>query len=48
MAFDRELFVNLLQEVLDFPLENQPDMSLINQVAKRNAGRMLAQADQFF
>ncbi len=48
MAFDRELFVGLLQEVLDFPLESQPDIALANQVAKRNAARLLDQADQFF
>lgn len=48
MAFDRELFVALLQEVIDFPLESQPDISLANQVAKRDAIRLLGQADQFF
>ncbi len=48
MAFDRELFVRLLQEVLDFPLENQPDIALSNQVAKRQAVSLLAQTDQFF
>ncbi|BCO09910.1 hypothetical protein GF1_22860 [Desulfolithobacter dissulfuricans] len=48
MAFDRELFVDLLQEVLDFPLESQPDIALANQVAKRNAARLLDQTDQFF
>ncbi len=48
MAFDRELFVGLLQEVLDFPLENKPDISLANQVAKQNAANLLNQADQFF
>jgi TRAP transporter T-component len=48
MAFDRELFVTLLQEVLDFPLESQPDITLANRVAQRNAGRLLDQAEQFF
>lgn len=48
MAFDRDLFVGLLQEVLDFPLETQPDISLANQVAKQNAARLLNQVDQFF
>jgi hypothetical protein len=48
MAFDRELFVSLLQEVLDFPLESQPNSGLANQVAKRNASRLLAEVDQFF
>lgn len=48
MTFDRELFVKLLQEVLDFPLQKRPDIALANQVAKHNAIRLLEQADQFF
>jgi len=48
MAFDRELFISILQEVLDFPLENQPDSALANQVAKHNASRLLDEVDQFF
>ncbi|MBU1139547.1 MAG: TRAP transporter TatT component family protein, partial [Proteobacteria bacterium] len=48
MAFDRELFVDLLQEVLDFPLERQPDIAFANQVAKRNASMLLEQTDQLF
>ncbi len=48
MAFDRELFVSLLQEVLDFPLQSQPDIALANQVAKRNATNLLDQTEQFF
>ena len=48
MSFDRELFVTLLQEVLDFPLQSQPDIGLANQVAKRNATILLDQTEQFF
>ena len=48
MTFDRELFVDLLQEVLDFPLQMRPDIALVNQVAKHNATRLLEQTDQFF
>lgn len=48
MTFDRELFTALLQEVLDFPLDSQPAITLANQVAKRNADRLLEQVDQFF
>lgn len=48
MTFDRELFVDLLQEVLDFPLESQPASGLANQVAKRKAGSLLDEVDQFF
>ena len=48
MAFDRKLYVTLLQEVIDFPLASRPDIGLANQVAKRNAVGLLEQADQFF
>lgn len=48
MAFDRELFVDLLQEVLAYPLAKRPDIALANQVAKRNAARLISQVDQFF
>lgn len=48
MAFDRRLFVDLLQEVLEFPLESQPDIALVNRVAKHNAASLLAQTDDFF
>jgi hypothetical protein len=48
MTFNRELYVDLLQEVLDFNLENQSDLRLSNVVAKRQASTMLEQVDQFF
>ncbi len=48
MAFDRELYVALLQEVLDFDLASQPNLLLANQVAKRNASKMLDQVDLYF
>ncbi len=48
MAFDRELYVDLLQEVLDFDLSSQPNLLLANQVAKRNASKMLDQVDLYF
>ncbi len=48
MAFDRELYVDLLQEVLDFDLASQPNLLLANQVAKRNAAKMLDQVDLYF
>lgn len=47
-AFDRELFVDLLQEVISFPVEDRQDILLANQVAKINASRLLEQVDQFF
>lgn len=48
MSFDRELFSSLLQEVLDFPLESKPDLGLANQLAKRNAQKLLSEIDMFF
>ncbi len=48
MAFDQDLFITLLQEVLDFPLESQPEIALANRVAQRNARKLLNQAEQFF
>ncbi len=48
MSFDRELFSALLQEVLDFPLERRPDLGLANQLAKRNASKLLSDVEQFF
>lgn len=48
MAFDRELFEQLLREVIDFPIERRPDIALANQAAKRLAGELLAQIDALF
>ncbi|MBU0730003.1 MAG: TRAP transporter TatT component family protein [Proteobacteria bacterium] len=48
MTFDRDLYGKLLQEVVDFPLESRPELSLTNQVAKRKARRLLDQIDDFF
>ena len=48
LTFNRELFTTLLQEVIDFPLEKQPDLGLANSVAKLNAARLLEQIDEFF
>lgn len=46
--FERERYVELLTEVLAFPLESQPEMTLINQVAKRRAARLLKEVDLYF
>lgn len=48
MVFDRELYVELLQEVIDFNLASQPDTMLANQVAKHNAAKMLNQVELYF
>lgn len=46
MAFNKELHNSLLQEVLDFPLEQAPENVLSNQIAKRKA-RALLEEDFF-
>lgn len=48
MTFNRDLYIQLLQEVLDFPLDKRPDIALANQAAKRMAGQMMQQVDEFF
>jgi hypothetical protein len=48
MTFDRDLFVSLLQEVIEFPIKNKPDSGLVNQVAKHNARRLLEEVDLYF
>ncbi|MBC8318756.1 MAG: hypothetical protein H8E41_12695 [Desulfobulbaceae bacterium] len=48
MTFDRQLFAELLQETLDFPLADNPDQSLANQLAKRNARKLLDTIDTYF
>jgi len=47
-VFDRDLFEQLLGEVLDFPLESRPDFALANQVAKKRAGQLLADVELYF
>ncbi|MDR3630347.1 MAG: TRAP transporter TatT component family protein [Desulfocapsaceae bacterium] len=41
---DKALFDGLLKEVVDFPLNNSKDNALSNQIAKRKAKRLLADA----
>jgi len=48
MMYDRDLFSQLLQEVLDFPIEKRPDIALANQTAKRKASQLLEQVDRYF
>lgn len=46
MTFNRELHDKLLQEVIDFPIEQSPENTLSNQIAKRKAKKLLV--DGFF
>lgn len=48
MTYNRDLYINLLREVIDFPLEKRPDIALANQAAKRMASQMLDQVDRYF
>ena len=41
MTFNKELHDALLQEVLDFPLEKAKEHTLVNQIAKKKAKKML-------
>jgi len=41
MVFDKELHDKLLNEVINFPIENAPDHMLANQIAKRRARTLL-------
>ncbi len=47
LLFDRELYVELLEAVIDSPV-NDPDYRLINQVARNRATRMLTQTEDIF
>ena len=46
--FDRDLFVATLNEVLQTPADIEPDLTLINTVARRKAEEMLRTADDYF
>ena len=41
MTFNKELHDALLQETLDFPIEQAPENTLVNQIAKRKAKKLL-------
>jgi tetratricopeptide (TPR) repeat protein len=47
-TFNRELFKNLLTEVLHHPLANDSDRRTSNELAKKRARQLLAQIDDFF
>ena len=46
-VFDRELHDSLLREVIDAPAE-YPGFTLVNTLAQSEAGRLLAESDDFF
>jgi hypothetical protein len=47
-VFDLDLFRGLLHEVLEYDLENSPDLYLANQVAKRQAAQLLQEMELYF
>jgi hypothetical protein len=47
-AFDKKLFISILQEVLDTPADIEPDLTLLNTVAHIRAQKMLNEVDDYF
>ena len=48
MAFDRELYENLLKEVMAFDISTAPELTLSNVTARRQAARLLEETDEYF
>jgi len=47
-TFDKQLFTETLQKVLETPVDNVPELTLLNTVAHRKATQMLQEADDYF
>ncbi len=47
-AFDRELFISILEKVLEIPADITPELTLLNTVAHTKAKEMLNQVDEYF
>ncbi len=47
-VFDLDLYRSLLHEVLEFKLDDRPDLYLANQVAKRQARQLLHEMELYF
>jgi hypothetical protein len=47
-TFDKELFVSTLENVLDTPADQIPELTLLNTVAHKKAKELLAGADDYF
>ena len=47
-AFDRELFISILEKVLELPADIPPELTLLNTVAHAKAKEMLSQVDEYF
>ena len=46
--FDRELYVSLLNQALDTPVDAIPELTLQNVAAQRQARQLLEETDEFF
>ena len=47
-AFDRELFIATLEDVLKTPADIEVELTLLNSVAHNKARKMIAEADDYF
>jgi tetratricopeptide (TPR) repeat protein len=47
-AFDRGLFISILKEVLASPVDETPELTLLNTVAHTKAEKMLNDVDEYF
>jgi len=47
-TFDKQLFTEILNKVLESPADKVPELTLLNTVAHRRAKQMLAEADDYF
>jgi hypothetical protein len=47
-AFDKELYISILEKVLQTPADSVPELTLLNTVAHKKAKEMLAEADEYF
>ena len=47
-AFDRELFIATLEDVLKTPADIKAELTLLNSVAHNKARQLMAQADEYF
>ena len=47
-AFDRNLYISILEEVLKKPANETPELTLLNTVAHTKAKKMLKNVDEYF
>ncbi len=47
-TFQKDLFVSLLEKVLEAPVDKVPELTLINTIAKTRAEKLLNQVDEIF